>query len=141
MHNIALLNEVMDHIEAHPDRHTQGTWIGSYPVGEFSCQTVGCFAGWACLLSDEVEVTGMDTVRLDMAHNGRDLDPVLDESLPALAIKLLGLDNGEADWMFDARRSREDLRMAVDHWTHVAEMEANWFTPESTPLVRELVSA
>jgi hypothetical protein len=44
--NAELAYRVLDHIDAHPEQWNQGRWIG-----KSECQTVGCFAGWAVLLS------------------------------------------------------------------------------------------
>lgn len=44
--NAELAYRVLDHIDANPEQWRQGEWIG-----EAECGTVGCFAGWAVLLS------------------------------------------------------------------------------------------
>jgi hypothetical protein len=44
--NAELAYRVLDHIDAHPEQWNQGRWIG-----KTECGTVGCFAGWAVVLS------------------------------------------------------------------------------------------
>jgi hypothetical protein len=44
--NAELAYLVLDHIDAHPEQWNQGRWIG-----KAECSTVGCFAGWAVILS------------------------------------------------------------------------------------------
>lgn len=113
-HNIALLNRVMDYIEGHPERHNQLAWIGE------DCGTVACFAGWTVLLHH-----GVTSYPQAQRYN--------DEHLPDEATLLLGLTEGQAAWMFDAARTREDLRRAVNAWTTTAlDLELATLTTEST---------
>jgi hypothetical protein len=105
MHNIALLNRVMDHIDAHPAAHNQFTW-----VAHEDCGTVACFAGWTVLLHHDV-------ARPDQAWKAQHYN---DEHLPFEAEVLLGLDREEAAWMFCGSRTREQLRGQVDEWTSEA---------------------
>lgn len=51
--NAELAWRVLDHIDAHPEKWSQGVW-----VGESDCGTVACFAGLAVLLSGGHMVRG-----------------------------------------------------------------------------------
>lgn len=111
MRNIALLNQVMDHIEAHPDQHDQTMWIAQ-PTSIDNCGTTACFAGWSVLLHPKtVWNPAKGTLTLPWIRNE------LDSDLPGTAQELLGLTTLEADWLFAADRTREELRARVDEWT------------------------
>jgi hypothetical protein len=58
--NAALAYQILDHIDGHPEQWNQGRWIG-----KAECSTVGCFAGWAAILS------GAEPV-LDAGYEGPD---------------------------------------------------------------------
>jgi hypothetical protein len=61
---IVLRKLVADQIEAHPERHDQGSW------GDGTCETPCCVAGWACLLGggrrkDDVASAGLRLLWVD----------------------------------------------------------------------------
>jgi hypothetical protein len=104
--NAALAYQVLDHIDAHPEQWNQGIYIG-----EASCGSVGCFAGWTVLLSGAVPVYD--------EFSGGLTDVVMVDGEPRIvssyAQELLGIDRyvdedteGERD-LFDGSHSREDL--------------------------------
>ena len=51
--NAELAYMVLDHIDAHPELWEQGNYLR-----KTECGTVGCFAGWTCVLSGEGLVPG-----------------------------------------------------------------------------------
>jgi hypothetical protein len=56
---VTKLQKTLDFITAHPERHTQSTWVGAMRVEDFStevepdmpngCGTYGCVAGWLAM--------------------------------------------------------------------------------------------
>jgi hypothetical protein len=46
--NAELAYRVLDHIDAHRKQWNQGRWIA-----KAACGTVGCFAGWTCVLNGD----------------------------------------------------------------------------------------
>src|ERR1044072_1672642 len=60
--NAKLAYEVLDYIEAHPEKHDQATYFNS-------CGTTACFAGWASLLSgDEHTFDATHSMEIGRAH-------------------------------------------------------------------------
>lgn len=115
--NAALAYLVLDHIDAHPEQWNQGRWIG-----QAECTTVGCFAGWAVLLS------GAEPI-LDDGYEGPDGYVFTSEAqfsgeewiISSLAQKLLGASrwveagDGYSDDidLFGQDNTREDLGRLV----------------------------
>jgi hypothetical protein len=102
--NLPLLRKVLDHIDAHPDEWNQSTW--GEVTWASSCGTAFCVAGHALVMSgyttrlressdDELDFYDSDGLRV---------------SPSAEACFLLGLTDGEADWLFDASNSRETVQ-------------------------------
>jgi hypothetical protein len=67
--NVALLQKVKKHILEEPNRLVMGTWFERNRPGTEVCDyegrvetpkcgTVGCIAGWCCLLTDGMEFKG-----------------------------------------------------------------------------------
>lgn len=100
----ALAYQVLDHIDAHPEQWKQSMWIG-----QAECGTVGCFAGWVCLLSgeepDSEEYLGI------MLRSGMIIPDKAEELLGANRFVDLGVDD-EHD-LFDEGNTREDLGRLV----------------------------
>jgi hypothetical protein len=108
--NAELAYKVLDQIDAYPDRWKQGLYIG-----EAKCGTVGCFAGWAVLLSgakpvydaysggqtDIVEVDGQKLMVREYAEELLGASRYIDEYM-----------EDEED-LFDGSNSREDLGRLV----------------------------
>jgi hypothetical protein len=135
-HNIAALNEVMDHIDAHPDDHDQSFWASpvydQHPDGTVSCRTTACFAGWAVLLHpDAKHESASDPIEFRGNYLGTD-------AIPALAQQILGLDWVEAAWMFNGNRTVDELRLAVRLWTAQAVNEG--WTADDDQALRELLA-
>lgn len=136
MANNALLDEVMEHIEAHKELWHQGSWFRLFVNGwsieaidamlredpdKPPCGTAGCFAGNACLLSGYVpafsasnkqgwsEYLQTDYVRLPEQDNG-------DKRLAYIVAQgLLGIDTATGTRLFDADNNLDDLREMVAH--------------------------
>lgn len=116
--NIELLNRVMDHIDAHPEQHDQTTW-GT------------CFAGLTVWLGDEPSWFDavLNTLTSILHFGGNDI--------PERAIKLLEISREDAAYVFNAGRTREELRAVVDEWTTEAadDLEAELLALVSDSLV------
>lgn len=99
--NAELAYAVLDHIDAHPEQWNQGVW-----VGEAECGTVGCFAGWAVMLSG---YTVNDAVVIESPEGAPNLDGLHIESA---SDALLGIDDGTAFQygdIYDGLLTREEL--------------------------------
>lgn len=100
--NAELAYRVLDHIDAHPEQWDQGHW-----VAEAECGTVGCFAGWAVMLSgymvnDEGTVIGSlgRVTKLDGQH------------IEDAANVLLGIDDNTV-YLYDGLLKRDELGQRV----------------------------
>lgn len=80
--NLELYDQVLAHIEAHPEQWEQETWLE-----ESECGTVGCFAGWAVVLGEGDR-----------------------ENVSSSASELLGLDHTQAGAIFSASQTLGGLR-------------------------------
>lgn len=108
--NIALLEQVMTQILDTPETWNQEKWF---------CGTTACFAGHTTLMSgcmaiydpEDLDDTGKPLPFASLTHvltpDGA-ASPVWEE-----AESLLGLDSGEANLLFCARNTMEDLQMIV----------------------------
>lgn len=120
--NIDLADRVLKQIKTHPETWDQQLWIGTR-----ECGTVGCFAGWTCILGDptarkEPHSNSWVTIATD--------DPVgmarrfpscmaLDRgfirvSVPDYAAYLLGLGEAAAYYLFSGARTLDDIEAFVD---------------------------
>lgn len=106
--NKKLLLDVLAKIEADPKSWDQGYWF---------CGTAACFAGHACLLSgdkpifEEEENEDGDIVVDDRAEY---VDVAgVSEYVSDRAGALLGISEAQADVLFDASNSLEDLQRFV----------------------------
>jgi len=99
MPNAKLAYQTLDYIEAHPDEWDQDVWF---------CGTAACFAGRATLLHGDKREPGLDPV---------DVIPIEDQSqrvyVKTRARRLLGINYIDADYLFDACNTLEDLRELV----------------------------
>lgn len=126
--NVPLLRKTMEHIDdlpdytealralalgegepdPRPDYWWQGTWKTHLARAGFStvqveqCGTAACFAGWAAILDGEAERNPW-------------------ESIADQARRVLGLTFSQADRLFAAYNSREDLHRLVEEFTADAE--------------------
>jgi hypothetical protein len=111
--NAELAYRVLDHIDAHPEQWLQNVWIA-----KAECGTVGCVAGWTCLLSGDQPSTPDED---DDPEEETELVHVAWESdsrfIPARAAELLGIEFDDALWgyggLFYAHNSREKLGVLV----------------------------
>lgn len=105
MPNTELLQRTLAHIEAHPDQWDQTMW-----ATKTECGTAYCFAGWTVAIArpDAVPVFEDDCFSTcEVSVDGARV--YIDE----LAIKLLGLSAGDADELFHASNTIEELREMV----------------------------
>lgn len=109
--NTPLLRRTMEQIETHPE-----TW----DQANYRCDTGMCFAGWACELSGGTWSTGPDGPLSDYLiaepDDGEDMFGRWDMRLVTAhnrARRLLGLDGGQADELFDQDNDLDDLRRMV----------------------------
>lgn len=118
--NVPLITKVMDHIEAHPQEHDQGTW-----ASRTGCGTTYCFAGHAVNMT--LPETGrflFGAVVTDAYEVRIGLETV---PIPVRARELLGLTGGEALALFESRREmhpdveRARLRTMVDQLVEAEE--------------------
>lgn len=100
--NDPLIEKVLKHIKAFPVAYNQNEIVFSTPVTEDTpCGAIGCFGGWAVLLTNPV------SKRHKLANSLNDA-VVLGE-----AQELLGLTTSEADYLFDAAtgNAKKDLKI------------------------------
>lgn len=91
--NTELLERIADHIEAMPESWDLSQW--AWPADERDlCDTVGCVAGWAVMLTD-------DELRRKVLHSPWEMEGFDWESS---ATKLLELDEGDAHILFSSGR-------------------------------------
>lgn len=112
--------EVLDYIEAHPDKHDQSYWVNrmdglvtpELALGD--CGTTACVAGWTVLLA------GRSIVRYDRIvedapveyFSATEIERDLN-SVPNMAVVLLGLDEDEEWEMFWECIDLADVRKAI----------------------------
>lgn len=94
MRNVELLEKTMQHIMDHPETHNQRMWVNG-------CGTVGCFAGWACLLSPEITLEELYFTFPDGSQS----------HTQDAAMRVLGLTYKEADNLFSEDNSRAMLQL------------------------------
>lgn len=98
--NAELLERVMQHIDDHPELHEQWHWFNE-------CGTAACFAGWTCLLGGLKKADGYSS-RVELSKRPLDSAAARDA-----ACQLLGLDDDEAELLFHAGNTRDELRLMV----------------------------
>lgn len=112
--NVELLERTMSHIEAHPYDHDQHQW---------RCGTARCFAGWASYFAGGRFVSSESDIATIVASNGvksfrSSVVRTPEDGLLHVAdhaVLALGIDDGDADLLFDAMNSVADLRAMVDN--------------------------
>jgi hypothetical protein len=108
--NYPLLRKTLEHIEAHPEEHDQGTW-----GLETQCGTTMCFAGQAVVLD------GLSPIWTNLIQGPADERQMIsvvmkDGTLHSVydgAQRILGLSNGEAEALFMDCMTLEDVRVLV----------------------------
>lgn len=61
MKNLALFEQVAEHVLPTPEKLFMSSWVGDHPYRaeskeEALCSTTACVAGWACILSGEAKL-------------------------------------------------------------------------------------
>lgn len=111
--NAELAYKVLDHIDAHPESWDQEDWYRKE-----ACGTVACFAGWAVEFERyDVALSEEQTATLDVpAHRfGRHVVGAAGRrTFRDAAAEALGIDDGQADDLFEGSNSREDLGRLVE---------------------------
>lgn len=118
--NAELLCAVLTFLVAHPEKHDQNHWLRRRDA---ACETVGCVAGWTCLLNgyeprydallDEPYSDG--GTELNWVGRAGHPEERLDVSRTAAA--LLDLDSIEADDLFNGDHTIYSLWEAVENLT------------------------
>jgi hypothetical protein len=131
-----LLVMIRDLFRRHPDRHKQNSWVDSefgfsegdtrrilrllsrrksIPETQVSpdglCGTRGCVAGWADIFGSP------PGTRIELQFNGYALLVYPDrsrEGVDQAAQRLLALSGDQADWLFEADRTHEEVLAALD---------------------------
>lgn len=113
MLNAELLRKTMDWVDQHPETHDQGKWFDLTP-----CGAKYCFAGHAAILAGAQEPTHLTVSQMWFIDvDGVAVDsyiPGATRSVEQHAQRVLGLTSGQAGYLFDADRSRAELRVLVD---------------------------
>ena len=103
--NAQLAYMVLDHIDAHPEQWDQGHW-----VGQADCGTVGCFAGWAVMLSG---YTVDDAIVIESPDGAPDLNGL---HIETASDRLLGISDetaAEHGDPYDGLLKRDELGQRV----------------------------
>jgi hypothetical protein len=114
--NLELLDDVMQHIDTHPEEWDQANWF---------CGTTACFAGHACarsgyrpLFHPDLDYTGR--VNLSGAEDGDWC------WVGGVAQLVLGLTDEEAQRLFDARNTLDDLHSMVKQIHGAPDEDLSW---------------
>jgi hypothetical protein len=102
--NAELAYQVLDQIDAEPERWYQGSWVRG-------CGTSYCFAGWALALTDhtlrDYEADGCRRMELDGQTE------TYSDTVSLAAAHELGLNHWVAEGLFEPDHTREDLGRLV----------------------------
>ena len=115
MPNVELLKQVLQHIETHPDEWDQREWVTDWP----GCKTAYCFAGWTAVLAgarpDEDDEVPRASLPAELANVESCSWPASKGFLHVAdaAMYLLGLNEHEADELFEEDNTLDDLRRIV----------------------------
>lgn len=116
--NVALLNQTLAYIEAHPQEWDQTTW---------HCGTTACFAGHAALLDGaEWAPANVPIGELVLARDDDpDLNVLVLDGTPSVFVddraqRILGLTEYQATELFSGCNSLDDLRTLVAEFTSEA---------------------
>lgn len=135
--NVPLATRVLDQILAAPDRWTQDVWLDRpYPVENQAptdtvnnCNTAGCFAGWAVVLSgaksdhrgvfvESLPAELQTTVRAAVSQRPfRDLRELGLYEVSDVAAAALGLTEDQPRVLFDSDNTLDDLYHFLNYWT------------------------
>lgn len=119
--NIVALKAVRDLIKKHPEKHDQEQWVNvPADLVKFNdggtalatCGTSACVAGWAVAMAGGKYLInrGCHEAREGVYAPHRVVDPVGNAHLiEVYAAKVLGLTDKEADILFEATNSREEV--------------------------------
>lgn len=111
--NEKLIGKVLKHIKAFPKSYEQDTISESCEkTKETPCGAIGCFGGWAILLSNPV------AERAKLAAKETQLDE---------ARELLGLTEDESNFLFDTTGNhdpKKDYKVIQRRLTHIRESRA-----------------
>jgi hypothetical protein len=111
-----LLEQAMQFVETHPERHDQSVWMtgadGLEPDADGApiCGTAGCLAGWGIAFHDPLEAA-------QILSGGTALvlaDQVRYTYIEEYAAHLFGITQDQASTLFEGRWDAEDLRLGVD---------------------------
>lgn len=107
--DVPLLRKTLEHITAHPEEHQQGVWGERFL--DTACGTAFCLAGHAVQFAGhEIEWDG-DAVA-DCVVGGAAIEFV--------AQRELGLEARQADVLFNAFNTQQDLWRLASEYTHGA---------------------
>lgn len=132
-----LLVLVRDIVEDHPERHNQGRWVGNvfekiavmtvdelrqYALADMPespampdrpvCGTTACVAGWAVIAGS---APGSVIKRTEWEYDTEVTFPDgTGKQVSQYAQELLDLDSGQASWLFDEYRTREEVLFGLD---------------------------
>jgi hypothetical protein len=140
-----LKQQVYDLIRRHPDRHDQGTWVGSAFTGKFGtaavskirarlrrrksvpatqqspdglCGTTACVAGWGAILGSPPGAV-IVVQGWDAWEASIRYPDGTEKYIAEAAAELMELDDDQAEWLFRSDRSRTEvlagLRLLIEH--------------------------
>ena len=139
MRNLELLEQVRDKVLFEPKNHRQDYWM-TYSSNVFladnsevSCPTTGCVAGWACQMSNDIGIVSNDEVVNHLSNDQQIVYSIFTVITPEgevveieeRAKDLLGLSWEEAEMLFDADNSRQDVLDMMDDLIVLAKEERN----------------
>lgn len=112
MVNAAKVTEVMDHIKAHPEQHDPEFWAAWQEDA-----TTYCFAGHTLVFDGWkfIEFGGMLEGSISSSFTAIK-DGVRTEDIIGTAAGILGLDRGQAFYLFYQASTVEDIEEAVDRF-------------------------
>lgn len=107
--DVPLLRKTLEHITAHPEEHQQGVWGARFLMT--ACGTAFCLAGHAVQFAGhEIEWDGDDIA----------CDVVGGASIEFTAQRELGLEDRQADVLFNPFNTQRDLWRLASEYTHGA---------------------
>ncbi len=118
MANVELLESTMQYIKDHPEGHDQTVW---------TCETGACFAGHAVLRNGYRASTRIDMWGNRIPVNGVVIDDKGEHRpVDRTAQRLLGLSDEDADIMFSAYNTADQLELMVKDLANGEELHGNW---------------
>jgi hypothetical protein len=116
MINVAELNRVLAHCEAHPRQHDQNAWLnladpawdgeGEHLADDWQCHTTACLAGWTVILNGwkPNAVDSSAVINVDTGVTG---------FVATVARRILGLSADQAHELFTHTATLTDVRRCV----------------------------